>query len=107
MTSTPPQPTALDDLSEPHGDCQPPEVVFTEATLNRTYQGDMVVVRQDGMLLVTSALTRTLIATCCPARCRVTPSAPPAPAIRYRGPCRRREPGRFDPAGAAGKGGRR
>ena len=30
----------------------PPEVVFTEATLNRTYQGDMVVVRQDGMLLI-------------------------------------------------------
>jgi ABC-type Mn2+/Zn2+ transport system ATPase subunit len=30
----------------------PPEVVFTEATLNRTYQGDMVVVRQDGLLLI-------------------------------------------------------
>ena len=30
----------------------PPEVVFTEATLNRTYQGDMVVVRQEGMLLI-------------------------------------------------------
>lgn len=30
----------------------PPEVVFTEATLNRTYGGDMVVVRQDGLLFV-------------------------------------------------------
>jgi zinc/manganese transport system ATP-binding protein/zinc transport system ATP-binding protein len=30
----------------------PPEEVFTEATLNRTYAGDMVVVRQDGLLLI-------------------------------------------------------
>lgn len=30
----------------------PPEVVFTEATLNRTYHGDMLVVRQDGLLLI-------------------------------------------------------
>lgn len=30
----------------------PPEVVFTERTLNRTYDGDMVVVRQDGLLFV-------------------------------------------------------
>lgn len=30
----------------------PPEVVFTEQILNRTYQGDMVVVRQDGLLLI-------------------------------------------------------
>jgi hypothetical protein len=30
----------------------PPEVVFTEETLNRTYHGDMVVVRQDGLLLI-------------------------------------------------------
>jgi zinc/manganese transport system ATP-binding protein/zinc transport system ATP-binding protein len=29
-----------------------PEIVFTEAILNRTYQGDMMVVRQDGLLLV-------------------------------------------------------
>lgn len=29
-----------------------PESVFTEEILNRTYQGDMVVVRQDGMLLI-------------------------------------------------------
>jgi zinc/manganese transport system ATP-binding protein/zinc transport system ATP-binding protein len=29
-----------------------PEAVFTEETLNRTYQGDMIVVRQDGLLLV-------------------------------------------------------
>jgi zinc/manganese transport system ATP-binding protein/zinc transport system ATP-binding protein len=29
-----------------------PETVFTEETLNRTYQGDMIVVRQDGLLLV-------------------------------------------------------
>lgn len=30
----------------------PPEQVFTEEILNRTYRGDMLVVRQDGMLLV-------------------------------------------------------
>ncbi len=30
----------------------PPEVVFTEEILNRTYHGDMVVVRQDGLLLI-------------------------------------------------------
>ncbi len=30
----------------------PPERVFTEEILNRTYRGDMLVVRQDGMLLV-------------------------------------------------------
>jgi ABC-type Mn2+/Zn2+ transport system ATPase subunit len=30
----------------------PPEQVFTEEVLNRTYRGDMLVVRQDGMLLV-------------------------------------------------------
>jgi ABC-type Mn2+/Zn2+ transport system ATPase subunit len=30
----------------------PPETVFTEETLNRTYHGDMVVVRQDGLLLI-------------------------------------------------------
>jgi zinc/manganese transport system ATP-binding protein/zinc transport system ATP-binding protein len=30
----------------------PPELVFTEETLNRTYNGDMVVVRQDGLLLI-------------------------------------------------------
>jgi zinc/manganese transport system ATP-binding protein/zinc transport system ATP-binding protein len=30
----------------------PPERVFTEETLNRTYQGDMMVVRQDGLLLI-------------------------------------------------------
>jgi zinc/manganese transport system ATP-binding protein/zinc transport system ATP-binding protein len=30
----------------------PPETVFTEETLNRTYQGDMMVVRQDGLLLI-------------------------------------------------------
>ena len=29
-----------------------PEAIFTEDTLNRTYQGDMVVVRQDELLLV-------------------------------------------------------
>jgi zinc/manganese transport system ATP-binding protein/zinc transport system ATP-binding protein len=30
----------------------PPETVFTEETLNRTYLGDMMVVRQDGLLLI-------------------------------------------------------
>lgn len=30
----------------------PPELIFTEETLNRTYQGDMIVVRQDGLLLI-------------------------------------------------------
>ncbi len=30
----------------------PPEQIFTEEVLNRTYRGDMVVVRQDGLLLV-------------------------------------------------------
>lgn len=30
----------------------PPEAVFTEETLNRTYAGDMIVVRQDGLLFV-------------------------------------------------------
>jgi zinc/manganese transport system ATP-binding protein/zinc transport system ATP-binding protein len=30
----------------------PPEEVFTEEILNRTYHGDMVVVRQDGLLLI-------------------------------------------------------
>lgn len=30
----------------------PPEIVFTEEILNRTYQGDMIVVRQDGLLLI-------------------------------------------------------
>lgn len=30
----------------------PPERIFTEEILNRTYQGDMLVVRQDGVLLV-------------------------------------------------------
>ncbi len=30
----------------------PPEVVFTEATLNETYEGDMLVLRQDGMIFV-------------------------------------------------------
>jgi len=30
----------------------PPEQIFTEEVLNRTYRGDMLVVRQDGMLLV-------------------------------------------------------
>jgi zinc/manganese transport system ATP-binding protein/zinc transport system ATP-binding protein len=29
-----------------------PEAVFTEETLNRTYGGDMIVVRQDGLLLI-------------------------------------------------------
>ncbi len=29
-----------------------PEVAFTEETLNRTYQGDMIVLRQDGLLLI-------------------------------------------------------
>lgn len=29
-----------------------PEMIFTEENLNRTYRGDMLVVRQDGMLLV-------------------------------------------------------
>lgn len=30
----------------------PPEQIFTEEILNRTYRGDMLVVRQDGLLLV-------------------------------------------------------
>lgn len=30
----------------------PPDEVFTELTLNQTYQGDMLVIRQDGMLFV-------------------------------------------------------
>lgn len=30
----------------------PPDLIFDERTLNRTYEGDMIVVRQDGLLLV-------------------------------------------------------
>jgi ABC-type Mn2+/Zn2+ transport system ATPase subunit len=30
----------------------PPELIFTEEILNQTYQGDMIVVRQDGLLLI-------------------------------------------------------